>query len=98
MNIAAIFSSMQIQGKVVVVTGGGNGIGRALCRAFAAAGPRAVVVTDIDQQAAQKVAGEIKGISITANVGKEAEVQRLGEQTTRQVRQVDGFCSNARGG
>src|SRR5437016_2125419 len=86
---------MQIQGKVVVVTGGGNGIGRALCRAFAAAGARAVVVTDIDQQAAQNVAEEIKGTSIPANVGKEAEVLRLVEQTTRQFGQIDVFCSNA---
>jgi NAD(P)-dependent dehydrogenase (short-subunit alcohol dehydrogenase family) len=86
---------MQIHGKVVVVTGGGNGIGRALCRAFAAAGARAVVVTDIDQQAAQKVAEEIKGTSIPANVGKEAEVKSLVEQTTRQFGQIDVFCSNA---
>ena len=79
----------------MVVTGGGNGIGRALCRAFAAAGARAVVVTDIDQQAAQNVAEEIKGTSIPANVGKEAEVLRLVEQTTRQFGQIDVFCSNA---
>src|SRR5947207_7603108 len=95
MNIAVIFSSMQMQGKVVVVTGGGNGIGRASCRAFASAGARAVVVTDIDQQAAQNVAEEIKGTSIPANVGKEAEVQRLVEETTRQFGQIDVFCSNA---
>src|SRR5258708_3666101 len=35
---------MQIKGKVVIVTGGSNGIGRALCHKFAAEGARAVVV------------------------------------------------------
>jgi NAD(P)-dependent dehydrogenase (short-subunit alcohol dehydrogenase family) len=51
---------MQIQGKVVIVTGGSNGIGRALCHKFAAAGAKAVVIADIDREAGLKVASEIK--------------------------------------
>ena len=86
---------MQIQNKVVVVTGGANGIGRALCRAFAAAGARAVVVADLDEQGAKRVADEIKGTAVATNVGKESDVQRLVEQTTRQFGQIDIFCSNA---
>jgi len=86
---------MQIQNKVVVVTGGANGIGRALCRAFAAAGARAVVVADLDEQGAKRVADEIKGTAVATNVGKESDVQRLVEQTTRQFGQIDVFCSNA---
>jgi NAD(P)-dependent dehydrogenase (short-subunit alcohol dehydrogenase family) len=39
---------MQVTGKVVVVTGGANGIGKALCEAFHGAGAAKVVVTDID--------------------------------------------------
>lgn len=86
---------MQIEGKVVVVTGGANGIGRALCRVFAVAGARAVVVADLDEQAAKRVAAEVKGAAISTNVGKEAEVKQLVEQATRQFGQIDIFCSNA---
>lgn len=86
---------MQIQGKVVVVTGGANGIGRALCRAFAAAGARAVIVADLDEPGAKRVADEIKGTAASANVGKESDVQHLVEQTTKQFGQIDVFCSNA---
>lgn len=86
---------MQIQNKVVVVTGGANGIGRALCRAFAAAGAGAVVVADLDEQGAKLVADEIKGTAIPTNVGKESDVQRLVAQATKQFGQIDFFCSNA---
>ena len=79
----------------MVVTGGANGIGRALCRAFATAGARAVVVADLDEQGAKNVAQEINGTAAGANVGKEPEVQRLVEQTSRQFGQIDIFCSNA---
>ncbi len=86
---------MHIQGKVVVVTGGANGIGRALCRAFAAEGARAVVVADVDEKGAQQLAVEIGGTAVPANVSKEADVKRLVENTTAQFGQVDIFCSNA---
>jgi NAD(P)-dependent dehydrogenase (short-subunit alcohol dehydrogenase family) len=86
---------MQIAGKVVIVTGGANGIGRALCHRFAQEGAKAVIVSDIDVQGSQQVANEIKSVSIPANVGQEREVARLVATATRDFGQVDIFCSNA---
>jgi len=90
-----IFDGMQIQDKVVIVTGGANGIGRALCRKLAVEGAKAVVVADIDEQGATRVAQEIKGTAIAANVAHEADVQRLVHSTTQRFGRVDVFCSNA---
>ena len=53
---------MKLENKVVVVTGGGNGIGRALCRRFAAEGARVVVVADIAGEAAAVVASGLANI------------------------------------
>lgn len=94
-GLLLFFPPMQIQGRVVVVTGGANGIGQAMCRAFAAAEARAVVVADIDEQGAKRVASEIKGIAVATNVAKEAEMQRLVDTATRQFGRIDIFCSNA---
>lgn len=88
-------SSMQIKDKVVVVTGGANGIGRALCHKFAAEQAKAVVVSDIDVQGAERVAADIKGVAISANVGIEGDVAKLVADATKRFGQVDIFCSNA---
>ncbi len=86
---------MKLEDKVVVVTGGANGIGRALCRRFAAEGARAVVVADLDPAGASKVAEEIGGVAIAADVSVEADIVRLVEQTMQAHGRIDLFCSNA---
>jgi NAD(P)-dependent dehydrogenase (short-subunit alcohol dehydrogenase family) len=85
---------MQLSGKVVVVTGGANGIGRALCRRFAAEGAR-VVVADLQEVSARKVAAEIGGLGLRADVGIEADLLRVIEQTRTAYGPIDLFCSNA---
>jgi NAD(P)-dependent dehydrogenase (short-subunit alcohol dehydrogenase family) len=87
--------SMNLQDKVVVVTGGANGIGRALCKRFAAEGARGVVVSDVDFKTAEQVADEINGIAIRADVGDEAEVINLVSEASKAFGQIDLFCSNA---
>ena len=86
---------MQIAGKVIVVTGGANGIGRALCRRFASDGAKAVVVADIDAAKAQAVADEIHGFAVQTDVAAEADVQRLVASTVERFGPIDLFCSNA---
>jgi len=86
---------MQIQGRVVIVTGGANGIGRALCLRFAREGAKAIVVADIDAQGSKRVADEIQGVAAVADMSKEADVQGLVALATDKFGQVDIFCSNA---
>src|SRR5436190_20200944 len=86
---------MQLSDKVIVVTGGAAGIGAALCRRFAAEGPRGVVVADRDAEGAQRVAAEVGGLAVAADVAAEADVVRLVEQATAHFGPIDVFCSNA---
>jgi NAD(P)-dependent dehydrogenase (short-subunit alcohol dehydrogenase family) len=86
---------MKLKDKVAVVTGGANGIGRALCRRFAAEGARAVVVADRETDKAAQVAREIGGLAVTVNVAVESDLARLVEQTLQAYGQIDLFCSNA---
>jgi len=85
---------MDVNDKTVVVTGGGQGIGRALSVRFAKEGAR-VVVSDLVEVNAQKVATEIQGLAITCDVTKEADIQNLVSQTERNIGPIDMFCSNA---
>src|SRR5262245_55508384 len=86
---------MHLRDKVVVVTGGAHGIGRALCQRFAAEGSRGVIVADLDAEAAQKVAEEIGGKAIVTDVSVEQDLIRLVKQTTESFGPIDLFCSNA---
>jgi NAD(P)-dependent dehydrogenase (short-subunit alcohol dehydrogenase family) len=82
---------MQLRGKTIVVTGGGNGIGAALCRRFAAEGARRIVSADLDAIAAEKVAREIGGVGVGLDVADEVQVRAL----VADVGEIDLFCSNA---
>ncbi|HEX7045315.1 MAG TPA: SDR family oxidoreductase [Burkholderiales bacterium] len=86
---------MKIQDKVVVVTGGATGIGRALCRRFKEEGARGIVVADIDAAGAEAVAREIGGLAVRTDVAIEAEVAELARAATEKYGQIDLFCSNA---
>lgn len=87
--------ALDIQGKVVVVTGGASGIGAALARAFAQAGARGVVVADLDEAGAQQVAAEVGGLGLRCDVSQETDVRALVDAATAKFGQVDVFCSNA---
>ena len=86
---------MEVNGKVVVVTGGANGIGRAMCRRFQAAGAQGVVVADIDIAGACRVASEIGGLAVETNVALAADLAALVQAAEQRYGPVDVFCSNA---
>lgn len=85
---------MQLTGRVCVITGGANGIGRAL--ALRMARERAtVVVADLDAAGASHTAEEARGSAVTADVSNEADIARLVDTVTRSHGRIDLFCSNA---
>jgi len=86
---------MQVEDKVIVVTGAAHGIGRALCERFQKQGARCVVVADIDEEAAREVAAAIDGHAIRCDVSSERDIFHLVEQTEAIAGGIDLFCSNA---
>jgi NAD(P)-dependent dehydrogenase (short-subunit alcohol dehydrogenase family) len=86
---------MEVTGRVIVVTGGASGIGRALCLRFAREGAKAITVADIDEQGAKAVADKINGLAIKCDVSKEEEIIYVVKQTEEKNGPIDLFCSNA---
>jgi NAD(P)-dependent dehydrogenase (short-subunit alcohol dehydrogenase family) len=87
--------AMQVSGKVVVVTGGANGIGRALCQAFHRAGAAKVIVADLDLAGAETVAASVQGAAFKCDVGQEKDIIHVIEETERLFGPIALFCSNA---
>jgi NAD(P)-dependent dehydrogenase (short-subunit alcohol dehydrogenase family) len=85
---------MTVRDQVIVVTGGGSGIGRALCRRFAAERARVVVVAD-KHESARHVAADVAGEAVIADIGAESDVMRLVRGVIERHGRIDLFCSNA---
>jgi len=85
---------VKLAGKHAVVTGGANGIGRALARKFSEEGAR-VVVADLDLDNATKLASEIDGLAVAVDVSVEASLRALVERAETEGGPIDLFCSNA---
>jgi len=76
---------VKLQDKIIVVTGGTQGIGAALCARFAREGAKAVIAADI------KAAGDV----VRCDVSREADIVRLIDGTEEKFGPIDLFCSNA---
>lgn len=86
---------MELKDKIVVVTGGGNGIGKAMAIRFHEEGAKAVVVADLDGDAAREVASGIGGLGVQLDVSQEADVAGLVDRVEDEIGPIDLFCSNA---
>lgn len=86
---------MELDQRVVVVTGGGSGIGEALAKASAAAGASHVVVVDLDGDQAARVAKEIGGTAAQVDVSDEAAIIELVNDTETTRGPIGLFASNA---
>ena len=86
---------MKVKDKVCVVTGAAGGIGEAIARRYAREGAKGVVVADMDGQRLAAVAKDIKGVAVTCDVGREADIRHLIAEAERHFGPVDVFFSNA---
>ncbi|MBV7501993.1 MULTISPECIES: SDR family oxidoreductase [Achromobacter] len=88
-----------LDGRVILVTGGGSGLGAALCEQLAAEGAR-VAVSDIDEQRAHSVASKLKegGADVMAcvmDVGVAADVAECMDAVVRQFGKLDAIVNSA---
>jgi NAD(P)-dependent dehydrogenase (short-subunit alcohol dehydrogenase family) len=88
-----------LKGRVAIVTGGGQGLGKAICLRFSEEGAK-VMVADVNPATAQVTASALreKGSivsSIQVDVTKAAEVQKMIEKTLAEFKQIDILVNNA---
>jgi NAD(P)-dependent dehydrogenase (short-subunit alcohol dehydrogenase family) len=82
-----------MQGKVAIVTGAAQGIGRAIAEGLSAAGAR-IVIADL-QRAEETAAAFPGGVGLTVDVASEDDVARLAEETVERCGSIDMLVNNA---
>lgn len=93
------FKGTRLKDKVVIITGGAYGIGRALCLGMAEEGAK-IVIGDIDFKAAEKTAEELKekgtrALTIEADVSSVEDTLAMAEQTVKNFSRIDVLVNNA---
>lgn len=83
-----------LKDRIAVVTGGASGIGAACARVMAARGAR-VVVADVNEEAAAKVAAEIGGVGYAVDVRDADAIEALAEKSEREVGPTDILVTSA---
>jgi len=89
---------MELRDKVVVITGGSGGIGRAMAAAFLSAGASEVTLADLNPGQVQTAAEELGCQAAVCDVTDEAAMTRLVEDVIERSGRIDLFCSNAGAG
>lgn len=86
-----------LTGKTVLVTGGGQGLGAAICRTLAASGAN-LVIADVQIDKAQQLAAELEGsrcLVLNMDVGNEQQVQDAIRQAVETFGRLDVLVNNA---
>ena len=86
---------MDIERKVVVITGGASGIGKAVGKLMVNKGADKVFLADLNENLLNKTAEEIGAIPIVCDVSNEESVKSLVNEVTLQTNVIDLFMSNA---
>lgn len=86
---------MELNDKIIVVTGAASGIGRAMCIRYAAEGAKSIVCVDRDEIGAQETANQINGTAIKVDVSSEDQIKAMIDQVEGEIGPIDLFCSNA---
>jgi NAD(P)-dependent dehydrogenase (short-subunit alcohol dehydrogenase family) len=88
---------MELQDRVIVVTGGAGGIGAAMGNRFAEEGARAIVLVDIEAERAEETAAAIGPVAraIACDVSDFTEVAAMVANVEDREGPIDLFCSNA---
>jgi len=84
----------ELAGKVAIVTGAGQGMGKAIALLLASKGIK-VVIADINEVVANKVADEIDGLGVKVDVTKEDEVENMVKATLEKYGSIDILVNNA---
>jgi 3-oxoacyl-[acyl-carrier protein] reductase len=84
----------RLDGRVAVVTGGGQGIGEAICRRLAGAGAR-VGVFDLSADNANRVAKDIGGVPLVGDLTKESDLSRVFGEVESKLGPTDILVNNA---
>src|SRR5256885_2078322 len=92
MNPTASF--FRLDGKVALVTGGGQGIGEAIGRRLAAAGAR-VALFDLQTSTTEKVAQAISGLVLAGDVTNQADIEQALNQIRQSFGSLDILVNNA---
>ena len=85
---------MRLEGKTALVTGAASGFGRGIAERYAAEGAQ-VAVLDLNGEGARRVAAEIQGLALEADVRDGAAAQAAVDETIEAFGQIDILVNNA---
>lgn len=92
---------MRLKDKVIIVTGGANGIGRLYCESFHQEGAR-LVIADVDADSAEALAKSLnkgkknsRAVGLKVDVTSEDDTQRMAHEAVKRFDRIDVLLNNA---